>query len=324
MKVTGLSLLNTVRRSCREVAEQAVFVEIDTAAVAGYAASLPPERLRLPEMDPAIHYLGHGPETLAFCLTLDAVNFGSGFFPDVFGDPRRSGFRALATALTEHFSRRGPIPPEKLRDLSVKECRRILPLAPPGPAFEELIGLYTRALSDLGAFVYERFGGEFSRVVEEAGRSAERLVEILTAMPLFNDVSPYCGAHIPFFKRAQLCAVDLHIAFGGEGPGRFDDLDILTICADNLVPHVLRLDGILRYRQDLSERIDRGEPLPAGSPEEVEIRACAVHAAEMIVAGLRRQGQAVNAMLLDNFLWHRGQEPFYRARPRHRTRCVFY
>ena len=324
MKVTGRALLDNVRRRCREVAGQAVFVAIDAAAVAGYAARLPPDRLRLPEMDPGIHYLGHGPETLAYCLTLDAVNFGSGFFPDVFGDPRRSGFRALAAALTDSFSRQGPLPPEKLRTLSVEECRRLLPLAPSGPAFEELTGLYTRALNDLGAFVCERFGGDFSLVVGEAGHSAERLVQILTAMPLFNDVASYRGTDVPFYKRAQLCAVDLHIAFGGEGPGRFEDLDRLTICADNLVPHVLRLDGVLHYRRDLGARIDRGEPLPAGSPEEVEIRACAVHAAELIVAELRRQGETINAMLLDNFLWHRGQEPFYRARPRHRTRCFFY
>jgi hypothetical protein len=87
---------------------------------------------------------------------------------------------------------------------------------------------------------------------------------------------------------------------------------------------VLRLDGVLHYQEELAIRIDRGEPLPAGSPEEVEIRACAVHAAELLVAELRRRGEKVNAMMLDNFLWHRGQEPFYRARPRHRTRTVFY
>lgn len=129
---------------------------------------------------------------------------------------------------------------------------------------------------------------------------------------------------VPFHKRAQLTAIDLYIAFAGEGAGRFDDMDRLTICADNLVPHVLRLDGILRYREELAARVDSGELLPAGSQEEVEIRACAVHAAERIVDALRHRGEKVNAMMLDNLLWHRGQEPFYRARPRHRTRTVFY
>jgi len=28
--------------------------------------------------------------------------------------------------------------------------------------------------------------------------------------------------------------------------------------------------------------------------------------------------------LLDNWLWNRGQEPQYKARPRHRCRCVYY
>lgn len=319
-----VSLLDSVRLACRKVAEQAEFVQIDAAALPGYAAALPPDRLVLPEMDPAIHYLGRGRDTVAYLITLDAVNFGSGYFPDILKDPRRSGYRTVAAALTEHFVGHGPIPPAELRRLTVTECARIFRQDLATPAACELTGLFALALNDLGAFIGDRFDGEFSRVVEEAGRSAERLVEMVTAMPLFNDAALYRGMSVPFFKRAQLLAADLFIAFAGDGPGRFDDLDRLTICADNLVPHVLRLDGILRYREELANRIERGEPLPAGSREEVEIRACAVHAGELMVAELRRRGLAVNAMLLDNFLWHRGQEPLYRARPRHRTRSFFY
>ena len=39
-----------------------------------------------------------------------------------------------------------------------------------------------------------------------------------------------------FYKRAQIVASDLALA----GVAEFDDLDRLTIFADNLVPHVLR------------------------------------------------------------------------------------
>jgi hypothetical protein len=28
--------------------------------------------------------------------------------------------------------------------------------------------------------------------------------------------------------------------------------------------------------------------------------------------------------VLDNWLWNRGKAPAYKARPRHRCRCVFY
>ena len=123
---------------------------------------------------------------------------------------------------------------------------------------------------------------------------------------------------MPFYKRAQLMAADLWVAFGGRGPGRFHDLERLTIFADNLVPHVLRVDGVLRYERRLAERIDAGELLPPGE-EEREIRACAVHACELIAARL-----GIPARDLDVMLWDRGQQPRYKARPRHRTRTVFY
>jgi hypothetical protein len=85
------------------------------------------------------------------------------------------------------------------------------------------------------------------------------------------------------------------------------------------VPHVLRLDGVLEYDPGLVARIEREELIPAGSPEEVEIRACAVHAVELLSAICHRP-----PMQLDYLLWNRGQQPEYKAVPRHRTRGVFY
>jgi hypothetical protein len=81
----------------------------------------------------------------------------------------------------------------------------------------------------------------------------------------------------------------------------------------------LRLDGVLRYDPELAARIDAGELLEAGSPEEVEIRACAVHAGELLADRL-----GVPPRTLDGWLWNRGQAPRYKARPRHRARSVFY
>ena len=77
-------------------------------------------------------------------------------------------------------------------------------------------------------------------------------------------------------------------------------------------------DGVLRYTPELAERIDREELLPPGE-EEREIRACAVHACELIAARL-----GIPPRDLDVMLWNRGQDPRYKARPRHRTRTVFY
>jgi hypothetical protein len=99
----------------------------------------------------------------------------------------------------------------------------------------------------------------------------------------------------------------------------FEDVDRLTVFADNLLPHVLRLDGVLVLDDDLAARIDRGEPLEAGGAQERELRACAVHACERLAARF-----GVAPRLLDNWLWNRGLEPAYAARPAHLARTVFY
>src|SRR3712207_1745294 len=117
-----------------------------------------------------------------------------------------------------------------------------------------------------------------------------------------------------FYKRAQILPSDL--ALGGVA--RFDDLDELTIFADNMVPHVLRCDGVLVYDEELARRID-AEGILTDTRMEGEIRAAAVHACVKIAQHL-----GVPERSLDVALWNRGQEPRYKARPRHRSRSVFY
>ena len=66
---------------------------------------------------------------------------------------------------------------------------------------------------------------------------------------------PTDGGDVPFFKRAQIAAADLALAGLADPPS---DLDRLTLFADNLVPHVLRIDGVLEFDADLVDRIDAG------------------------------------------------------------------
>jgi len=99
----------------------------------------------------------------------------------------------------------------------------------------------------------------------------------------------------------------------------YPDVDRLTIFADNLVPHVLRLDGVLRYSDELAQAIDQGRVLTAGGELERELRGCAVHACE----GLAQQ-LGVPPRRLDNWLWNRGRLPPYSERPAHITRTVYY
>jgi putative queuosine salvage protein len=295
-----MGLCDEVRAHASEVAARARFVEIDVDRLGDVEPGPPPA------LDPRTHYLdGPAEDVAAYLLALDTINFGSGWFPTL--RKRRiegrevSGYFTIASALADRFRSAGPWSAAQLRDLGPDEVAEALGQDPA----HELMALYARALADLGAWLGERSARQ---ALAAADGSAERLAEQLAAgMPFFADRG--------FYKRAQIAACDLHLA----GVVQFADVDRLTIFADNLVPHVLRVDEVLRYEPGLAARIDAGELLEAGSPEEVEIRACAIHACELVAARLE-----IPPRVLDSWLWNRGQAPPYKSRPRHRACSVYY
>jgi hypothetical protein len=325
MNSSPRQLLNTVRQGCRFVSAHAEHVRIRAGRLPDFARSLSLKTLSSPQIDWGHHFRGSEDDTAAFFIILDTINFGSGFFPHLKKLPGLSGYFTIASHLTEHFKNHGPMACNTIKEIMPRDCFRIFRQEPDNPHIEALMRLFAEALNDLGTFVETRFNGRFSGIIESADGSAEKLVGILSEMAFFRDVQPYKGQDISFFKRAQLMAADLHCCFEGRGLGRFEDLDRLTIFADNLVPHVLRLDGILEYSKDLIKRIDQEVMIPKDSPEEIEIRASALHAVEQMVQILKADGTHVTAMGIDSLLWNRGQSPHYKkTKPRHRTRTVFY
>ncbi|MFB3117935.1 MAG: queuosine salvage family protein, partial [Myxococcota bacterium] len=276
------------------------------------------------QLDPIDYYVGAPEDTAAYILTLDAINFGSGYFPYLAKRPGHSGYFTIATSLRENWEHEGPWDAGQLAATSADDCARVMAQNLGVPEVAELMSLYSRALNDLGEFLLKRFDGDPTGPIVSANHSAAHLAETLIEMPLYRDVSHYAGFEVPFYKRAQLTSADLAAVFKGEGYGAFADLDQLTIFADNLVPHVLRREGVLVYAPALAARIDAGELLEAGSPEEVEIRAAAVHSVERCVALLRQAGVKTTARQLDTTLWTWGQLPAIKAHPRHRTRTTNY
>jgi hypothetical protein len=317
------SLFDRIRDGAAHVSRNARFVQLMSERIPIYAAQLAADGLPMPMYDTTHHARGTDVETVAFLLTLDSINFGSGYFPHLRKRPGMSGYFTIATSLKERWQQEGAFTASDLRALRLDTVARLFGQQEnDGPA-HELMALFTRALKDLGVWL-GRYDDDPLAPIQEADRSAAKLVTLLNAMPLFRDVASYDGREAPLYKRSQLMAADLALAFGGQGAGRFDDLDNLTIFADNLVPHVLRVDGVLAYDTGLLARIERGDLIPAGSAEEVEIRAVAVHAVERIVGALRAAGITTTARQLDYLLWHRGQGAAYKALPRHRTRTVAY
>jgi hypothetical protein len=295
-----MDLSDRVRAACAEIAASARSVKIDLEGLDALDPGPPPE------LDAERHYLEGEPDAVAtYLLALDTINFGSGWFPTL--RKRRgadgtavSGYFTVAWGLADRFRALGPYTNAELRAMRTEEIADVLGQ----PRSHELMALFAQALRELGGWLGDRSALE---AIAAAEGSAVRLAEQLAAgMTMFSDVG--------FYKRAQITGSDLALA----GVAAFHDIDRLTIFADNLVPHVLRVDGVLVYEERLAAHIDSGRQLRPG-PQEREIRACAVHACALIA-----QRTGMSERDIDNALWTRGAAPEYKAIPRHRCRTIYY
>jgi hypothetical protein len=79
---------------------------------------------------------------------------------------------------------------------------------------------------------FQDFEGSVINLIEQANHSAAGLVNLLAKhFPCFRDEARFEGKTVRFLKRAQIFVADLWAAFEGEGYGRFDDIDKITIFA---------------------------------------------------------------------------------------------
>jgi hypothetical protein len=283
-----VSLPDEIRAAAAAVAGRARYVRIAEDAIESYAATLPSDSPPAPDLEGASLE-----DRAAFSLTLNAINFGSGWFPTLRKAPGMSGFRTVEAGLRAH----GPWTAAELAAMTRDEIAATVGQDPE----HELMGHFAVHLRVLGERVRDEHDGSFVALARSGDGSAVALVERLASRPTWRDVSTYDGDEVPFFKRAQIAAADL--ALSGIAPA--DDLAQLTLFADNLVPHVLRVDGVLEVDPDLVARIESEQLLQHDSPEEVELRACGLHAVELLVAA----HGATTATAVDNSLWNRGAQP---------------
>ncbi len=306
--------MQALRVACAAVAQRARNVQIDCLALADYARGL---QVNAPVLtSEADLKVASVEQRAAFWLTLDAINFGSGWFPTLRKHPGQSGYLTVASGVRQRFAGDRAWSASTLAWIDAQEVAETLGQDPQ----HELMALFAASLRDLGRRVSEEHQGSFAQLAACTGGSAVALALHLGSWPCFADRSSYDGIEVPFLKRAQIAAADLARA----GVIQPQDLSALTMFADNLVPHVLRLDGILHFDADLVARIDRAELIEHGAAEEVEIRACALHAVELIVSARAHSGLCGSAAEIDQLLWVRGQGPSYKASPRHRSRCTAY
>ena len=99
-----MSLTDDVRASCAAIARDARWVTIEVDRLGDVEPGPPPA------LDPERHYLEGTPEDVAtYLLTLDAINFGSGWFPTL---NKRPGSQRL---LHDRLGAGGPLPLSRAR-----------------------------------------------------------------------------------------------------------------------------------------------------------------------------------------------------------------
>jgi hypothetical protein len=306
------SLPGQVRDACAWVAARAELVRIEEGTIEEYAVTLP-AATDLGDPDPRTQLLEGDRETLAaFAICLGAINFGSGWWPTIRKRPGLSGYSTIAAGVTEHFREAGAWTATELTRIHAADIAAVVDQDADHP----LMPQFAASLRDVGSHLLADHGGRFEALVDAAAGSAVDLAGLLSSWPAFADVSIYMERPVPFFKRAQLVAADVDRA----GIASFPDRNRLTAFADNLVPHVLRVDGVLQLDRDLKDAIEAEELLLHGSAAEVELRACAVHAVELLAA----HRPDLTPAEIDAALWNRGREPRYKALPRLRSRNTAY
>jgi hypothetical protein len=274
------------------------------------------------------HYFDGSEETVRWIFVLDVLNHC--FWPNV-GSPvwtvsyqgeAWSGYWGLAASLKRAMELGYPITTvDYLETITAEDLRDIF-------AGEGEIPLFAERLANLreaGAVLRARFDGDIIRLVDAAQGSAVQAVRaVVEVFPSFRDEAGYRGRTVYFWKRAQIFVADLYHAFAGMDRGAFRDMERLTAFADYKLPQVLRQLGVITYHPELARRIDQRELLPAGSEEEVEIRATTIWAVEALRAAFQQAGTPALSMHVDQWLWHLGQLEAFRDRPYHRCRTIFY
>src|SRR4051795_4677097 len=147
-----MSLSDQVRATSAQIAASARSVRIDLDALAALDPGPPPE------LDAERHYVEGEPADVAtYILVLDAINFGSGWFPTLRkrrgpdGTPV-SGYFTVAWGLADRFRALGPWSNAELRAMRTEEVADVL-----GQARDhELMALFAQALRQLGAWLGDR------------------------------------------------------------------------------------------------------------------------------------------------------------------------
>jgi len=186
-----------------------------------------------------------------------------------------------------------------------------------------------QVLNDVGKVLTARYDGFFHNFVKTCSPKlydgGKGLIDrLITEFPRFNDVSPYKGHEIKFFKLAQLGYWGLYAGLKREGGFPIADIGSMTAFADYIVPVAMRVMDILVYSPELDAKINGHQLIPRDSDEEIEIRAHMLYATALLtedINALRPPELQVIIPQVDARLWVTYHTTHW---PHHLTRTIMY
>ena len=95
-----MTVFDKIRSSCAYLAERAESVQINHDFLAEYTRQLPVEIAQNPVMETENHFCGDAEATLAYFITLDSINFGSGYFGSIRKKKEKTGYSLRSPAIT--------------------------------------------------------------------------------------------------------------------------------------------------------------------------------------------------------------------------------
>ena len=232
------------------------------------------------------------------------------------------GSAALFASLTRALEEGIPLlNPGCLQDLDGEKFAHILRGENEIPLFCERL----RILKENAAILADNFGGDFLNLIDKSEYDCLKIVDLLDDyFPSFDDKEEYCGRTVYFNKRAQLVAKYAYEIARDFDRRELVNYDQLTAGAEYKIPAVLRNLGILEYSPDLSGKIDAKTEIPAGSKEEVEIRAFSIQAIELMKEKLNKRGFGLASPEVHTFIWSKGKKLPQSGQPHHRTLTIWY
>ena len=189
------------------------------------------------------------------------------------------------------------------------------------PLFKERL----KILRENGKILIEKFEGKVSNLLKEGKSDALRILNLITKnFPSFNDFAIYKGCKVFFHKKAQLFIRDANEVLKRIGFEGLKNVDQITAFGDYKIPWILRKFGILEYSPELAKKIDNRIEIKAGSEEEIEIRANAIWAIELMKREIQKKIPKISAPDIDSWLWLKSQQKSPDDKPYHLTRTIFY